>query len=104
MRVVASGFSFLSVLLAQFGWLSPHDEYFQPTIRLSGIGIERQNMSDVVLDRRTELMIDSQTFGILRDPRSLEGAERVTSPKLRKIFDGAARTTGLPASFLSSIA
>jgi len=47
-------------------------------------------MSEEVLARRTELMIDSQTFGIMRDPQALAGAQRITSPKLQAIFQDAA--------------
>jgi hypothetical protein len=57
-----------------------------------------------VLDRRTELMIDSQTFAILRDPRSLAGAERINGSKLQKIFRKAEKDTGVPASMLAAVA
>src|SRR5258708_5867543 len=63
-----------------------HEDVFQPMHRLSGIGVDRSELSDLTLEKRTELMIDSQTFSIMRDPHALEGAARITSPKLQKIF------------------
>src|SRR5687768_11038704 len=42
--------------------------YFAPTSRLSGLGIARQEITDLVLAERTRLMIESQSFAILRDP------------------------------------
>ena len=89
--------------LAQFGWLNRQDT-FEPSNRLAGIGVDRAEMTELVLERRTQLMIDSQTFSILRDPRSLQGAERITSPRLSKIFDAASRQSGVPASLISAIA
>jgi hypothetical protein len=87
----------------QLDWLDRADS-FSPAHRLSGVGAGRGEISDLVLARRTELMIQSQTFGILRDPRSLAGAERMNSPKMRKLFEQAAQRNGLPASFLSAVA
>jgi soluble lytic murein transglycosylase-like protein len=49
-------------------------------------------------------MIESQTFAILRDPESLAGAQRITSPKLKRIFEKASSESGLPASYISAIA
>lgn len=83
------------------GWF--RKDTFTPANRLSGIGMDREKMSDAVLQRRTDLMVASQTFAILRDPESLAGAQRITSPKLWKIFEQAGRTSGLPASFVASI-
>lgn len=91
------------LLAAQFGWLARRD-YFVPGDTLTGIGISREEMSDVVLARRTELMIQSQTFSILRDPQALEGAKRITSPKLKKIFQSASQSSGIPVSFISAVA
>ena len=80
-----------------------HKDGFTPTNRLSGVGVDRQRISDTVLQRRSQLMTDSMTFAIMRDPQALAGAERITSPKLQKIFQSAARQSGLPASFISAI-
>ncbi|MBC8165561.1 MAG: transglycosylase SLT domain-containing protein, partial [Bryobacteraceae bacterium] len=102
MRLVFAA-SLAPVLFAQLGWLSNRD-HFVPANTLSGVGAGRTEISDAVLKRRTELMIESQTFGILRDPRSLAGAQRITSPKLKKIFDDASRRSGLPSSFIAAIA
>jgi hypothetical protein len=105
MRVVSfalsSAFLFLGTAWAQFGWLGSQ-EYFKPTNRLTGLGVERHEQSDTVLKRRTDLMIDSQTFGILRDPQALEGAQRIT--RLKPLFESASRSSGFPADVLASIA
>ncbi|MBI1895339.1 MAG: transglycosylase SLT domain-containing protein [Acidobacteria bacterium] len=77
---------------------------FEPEHRLAGIGAGRRDISDELLDRRTELMIDTQSFAILRDPRALAGAERVLGRNLQKLFVDAERRTGIPASLLSAIA
>jgi hypothetical protein len=76
--------------------------YFEPSHRLSGIGVERKDISDLVLAKRTELMIESQTFSIMRDPRVLAGAQRINSPKLQKIFADAAKQSGLTASLIAA--
>ena len=87
---------------AQFPWLKS-SAYFVPDNRLSGIGIERSSMSEVVLSSRTDSMIDSQTFGIMRDPQAITGAQRITSPKLQAIFEDAEKKSGWPASMLAAI-
>src|SRR4051794_8039871 len=92
-----------TVLVGQFGWLS-HRDYFVPANTLSGIGVGRNDLSDTMLARRTELMVDSQTFSILRDPQALAGAQRITSPRLTRIFEDASRRSGLPARFIAAIA
>lgn len=87
----------------QSGLFSRRD-YFVPANTLSGIGVGRADVSEAVLARRTELMIESQTFSILRDPQALAGAKRITSPKLQALFADASRRSGVPASFLAAIA
>ena len=47
-------------------------------------------------------MIESQTFSIMRDPRVLTGAQRITSPKLQKIFADAAKQSGLTPSLIAA--
>jgi hypothetical protein len=79
-----------------------HAELFAPAHRLTGIGAARADMSDELLAARTRLMIESQTFAILRDPRAAQGAERVL--KYEKLFEDAERRTGWPAEVLSAIA
>src|SRR5215471_17412952 len=78
--------------------------YFAPAHRLTGIGLDRSDVSDLVVQERTKLMIESQTFVILREPRALDGARRITSSKLQKIFRGASQRSGIPASLISAIA
>lgn len=92
-----------SMVFAQFGWMNRH-EYFVPSTTLSGVGAGRSDISDTVLARRTELMVDSQTFSILRDPHALEGAQRVTGPRLKRLFEDASRRSGLPARFIAAVA
>jgi len=87
---------------AQFPWLKS-SAYFTPDNRLSGIGIERSGMSGLVLTSRTESMIDSQTFGIMRDPQAIAGAQRITSPKLQALFEEAEKKSGWPAPMLAAI-
>ena len=43
------------------------------------------------------------TFAILRDPEASPAQSVSPSPKLQKIFQSAARQSGLPASFISAI-
>jgi soluble lytic murein transglycosylase-like protein len=90
------------LLFAQFSGFF-RKENFTPTNRLSGIGVDRENISEAVLKRRTDLMIESQTFTVLRDPEALAGAERITSPRLWRIFENAGRQNGLPPSFVAAI-
>jgi len=103
MRLAILALVFTGSLHAQFGFLH-RDKYFQPIHRISGIGAERKDASDAVLEKRTELMTDSQTFSIMRDSHALEGAQRITSPKLQKIFDAAAKESGLPANLIAAVA
>jgi len=80
-------------------------EYFAPAHRLSGIGVDRDDMSEALLGVRTDLMIQSQTFVILRDPRAVPGAKRITAdPKLQSIFRSAAQRSGIPADMLEAMA
>ena len=79
-------------------------EYFQPEHRLSGIGVSRAEITPTTLDERTERMIKSQTFAIMRDPATVAGAERITSPRLARIFQRAEATSGMPASVISAVA
>lgn len=103
MRYLVIFFGVLAYGHAQFG-LFHRDSYFEPVHRLSGLGADRKGISEQVLAERTQLMIDAQTFGIMRDPHALEGAQRITSPRLQKIFDSASRESGIPASLLAAVA
>jgi len=91
----------LVLILASAG--ASFDERFTPEHRLSGIGVDRADMSTLVREARTQRMIDSQTFIIMREPEALEGAERICSPKLQKIFKSAAAQSGFPESTLEAI-
>ena len=79
-------------------------EYFEPHHRVSGIGVDRDDLSKDLLDVRADRMIDSQTFSILRDPQSVPGAKRITSnAKLQALFQTAGARSGLPASLIEAI-
>lgn len=78
--------------------------YFEPSVRLSGIGVDRERLSALVLAARAEAMIESQTFSILREPESVAGAKRVAAPGLQAIFRKASAESGLPASLLEAMA
>ena len=79
-------------------------EHFTPTHRVSGIGISRDDISEELLDIRTERMIESQTFSIMRESGALPGAKRVTgNAKLQALFRSAAAASGMPASVIEAI-
>jgi len=79
-------------------------DHFTPLHRVSGIGISRDDISDELLATRTELMIESQTFSIMREAEALPGAKRVTgSAKLQGLFRSAAAASGMPASVIEAI-
>jgi len=88
--------------LATAGW-SADPGYFAPPHRLAGVGVDRVDMSSLTLEMRTQRMIDSETFAIMREPEALAGAVRVSSPKLQKLFNAAAAKSGFPASTLAAI-
>jgi hypothetical protein len=90
--------------------IAPHGHasgpaYFEPHHRVSGIGIERDDISRDLLDVRTERMIESQTFSILRDPQAIPGAKRITgNAKLQALFQSAGARSGMPPSLIEAIA
>ena len=91
------------LLLAPAAFASGPD-YFEPHHRVSGIGVERDDISADLLAIRADRMIDSQTFGILRDPQALPGAKRITgNARLQSIFANASMRSGLPASLIEAI-
>jgi Transglycosylase SLT domain len=105
MRIWVTPLVFLAILLPftlSFQSTS-HRERFTPTNKLAGIGVERTDISDDLLRLRTDLMIQSQTFAIMREAQAVAGAERVRSPRLRALFDAAERQSGFPASTLAAI-
>jgi hypothetical protein len=79
-------------------------EYFIPQHQLAGIGAGRVEITPEIVAARTDRMIDSQTFAIMRDPRAVAGAERITAARLAGIFRRAADESGLPASLISAVA
>src|ERR1051326_715883 len=76
---------------------------FAPSHRLAGIGVERAEMPDDLLALRTDLMIQSQTFAIMREAESVAGAQRISGPRLQALFRSAERDSGFPASTLAAI-
>lgn len=80
-------------------------DYFEPHHRVSGIGVDRDDLSPDLLDVRTERMIESQTFSILRDPQAVPGAKRITrDARLQALFRAAGERSGLPSSLIEAIA
>ena len=77
---------------------------FAPANRLTAIGASRGDITDLELDERTKLMTEAQTFAIMRDARALAGAERMSAPKMQKLVNAAAASSGIPASLLSAMA
>ena len=79
-------------------------DYFTPEHRLSGVGVDRAEMTPRCWMTRTDRMIESETFAILREPQAIAGAERITGAGCTRIFDRAAASSGLPASLISAVA
>ena len=80
-------------------------ERFTPLHRVPGVGAARIDISDAVLDARTALMTQTQTFGILREPQALPAARRLTSDAaLQKLFRSAAERSGFPQNVLEAMA
>src|SRR5258708_33041675 len=75
-------------------WHAFAADYFVPSHRVSGIGVSRDDISTDVLQARTDLMIQSQTFGIMREPLAIAGAKRITSAKLQSLFRAAEKRSG----------
>jgi len=79
-------------------------DHFSPSHRLMGIGVSRDDMSQDLVDTRAELMIQSQTFGIMREALAVAGAKRITSPKLQSLFKAASAASGMPSTVIEAIA
>jgi hypothetical protein len=94
----------LAVALCALPASPAEPEYFVPTHRLPGIGVGRQVLTDETLARRTEAMIQSQTFGIMREPLAAQGAERIHGSGLQRLFRDGERKSGFPASVLQAMA
>jgi len=83
---------------------SAESAYFTPAHRLPGVGLGRQEITDETLARRTDAMIQSQSFGIMREPQAALGAERIHGSGLQRLFRDAERKSGFPASVLQAMA
>ena len=68
------------------------------------MGVDRDDLSSQVLKTRTDLMIQAQTFVIMREPQALIGAKRIFDPQLQSIFRYAADSSGVPQDLIESIA
>jgi hypothetical protein len=100
MRIALLFFVFLAMPMVASG-----PDHFEPHHRVSGIGVERDDISPELLDVRTERMIESQTFSIMRDPQAVPGAKRITgNAKLQQLFQAAGARSGLPPSLIEAIA
>ena len=94
----------VALLLSLVSWgQAGSPEYFFPSHRISGVGVDRDDLSADILQVRTDLMVQSQTFGIMREQEALNGARRVTDPKLQAIIRAAAQSSGFPASIIEAI-
>jgi hypothetical protein len=96
--------SLVSLLLVLASWgQAGSPEYFFPSHRISGVGADRDALSADVLQVRTDLMIQAQTFAIMREQEAIAGARRVTDPKLQAIIQSAASSSGFSAKMLEGI-
>ena len=80
-------------------------QYFSPSHQIAGVGVSRDDLSDELLQARIDLMIQSQTFTIMREPMAVQGARRITTDrKLQELFRRASEHSGIPASEIEAIA
>ncbi len=94
----------LSLVLLAFLPALHAADHFTPTHRVAGIGISRDDLSEELLEARTNLMIESQTFSIMREAEALPGAKRVTgNARLQSLFRTSAASSGMPASVVEAI-
>ena len=95
---------FAALLLLCIASLAPAASFI-PAHRLAGIGVDRDGLSGDALAARTQSMVESQTFIIMREPKAMAGAKRVTTDsKLQAIFRSAAAASGFPQDVLEAIA
>jgi hypothetical protein len=78
--------------------------HFVPEHRVSGIGVARDDISSELLEARTDRMIQSQTFVIMREPQAVAGARRILSPSLQALFRSASGRSGMPAQVIEAVA
>ena len=91
--------------LVSLNGMSAADEYFTPAHRLLGIGASRDALTEDQIARRVNLMVQSQTFVIMREPLAVPAAKRITGDrKLQAIFQLAAARSRVPASIIEAIA
>ena len=90
--------------------ISAGGEYFQPHLRLSGIGVDRESLisQPTLLELRTKNIIATQTFGIMRNQDgtnkdALVWAKRLTADELQKIISTAAEATHFPKNLLEGL-
>jgi hypothetical protein len=80
-------------------------DYFKPSPRIGGIGVSRDDLADDLIEVRTRLMIESQTFSIMREALSVAGARRITGDhKLQSLFQSASDRSGVPEPVIEAIA
>jgi hypothetical protein len=96
--------SWIALSLLSGSLLVAAAEYFTPQHQLSGIGAGRSEMTPELRAARTDRMIQSQTFAIMREPQAVAGAERITGARLAPIFRRAADASGWPVSLISAVA
>jgi hypothetical protein len=104
MKSVQSPRRWIALLLFSGSALAAAAGYFTPQHQLLGIGAGRTEMTPELLAARTDRMIQSQTFAIMREPQAVAGAERITGARLAAIFRRAADQSGLPVSLISAVA
>jgi hypothetical protein len=78
--------------------------HFVPEHRVAGIGVARDDISSDVLEVRTDRMIQSQTFVIMREPQAVAGARRITGARLQALFRSASERSGMPAEVIEAVA
>src|SRR5580658_7652052 len=61
-------------------------------------------MTAELLAARTDRMIQSQTFTVMREPQAVAGAERITGARLAPVFRRASDESGWPVSLISAVA
>ena len=98
------GIAFTALFCLWNNLVFARSEYFTPEHRLTGVGADRAGITAAALDDRTTRMIQSETFAIMRDPRAVAGAERITGPRLTQLFESAAASSGFPQSLLAAMA
>ncbi len=77
--------------------------YFQPSMRLPGIGLSRVNIDNEALNLRTQRSIEAQTFAIMRDPRAVLWAERVNSKQNQSLFLKGSKVTGFSKELVEGL-